>query len=179
MFEIAYIFLLFIIYSVLGYITEIIYCSIIEKRFIFNRGFFLGPYLPIYGICSVIMKYLLDVYSNDILVLFIMSFFICTIIEFITSFILEKIFKVRWWDYSKLKLNIDGRICIRNSTLFGIGGVILIKIINPLIENTINKLNYNSIIIISSILFIIFLTDLVVTIFSLFKIIFTHSSVVA
>ena len=170
MYDLCYIFLLFMIYSILGYIAEITYSSIIERKFIFNRGFFLGPYLPIYGICSVVMKYLLQIYSNDILVLFIMSFFICTVIEFITSYILEKIFKVRWWDYSNKKLNIDGRVCIRNSTLFGLGGVILIKVINPIIEDIVIKLNYNGVIIISTILFVIFITDLVITIIALIKI---------
>ena len=157
-------FILFIIYSMIGYVTELIYCSIESRKIILNRGFFIGPYLPIYGVCCILMNFFLEKYNNDVVALFIMSVVLCSIIEFVTSYILEKIYKVRWWDYSNMKFNFEGRICLLNSCLFGVGGVFLIHIINPIIYPLIDKLSYSMIIIIGIILIFIFITDLYLSI---------------
>ena len=121
--KILYLFLSFIIYSFLGYIIEITNCSLKEKKLVLNRGFFLGPYLPIYGISCLIMELLILRYKNDLLTVFVMSAFISTTLEYITSYILEKIFKARWWDYSERKFNLEGRVCLFNAFLFGLGGI--------------------------------------------------------
>ena len=154
-------FLLFIIYSVIGWFIEMIPKSIKNKRFI-NRGFLIGPYLPIYGSGAVIMTILLQKYSNKLFILFLFSLIICSILEYITSFLMEKLFKARWWDYSKKPLNLNGRIWIGNAIAFGICGVIVIKI-NPFIINYLSKINTNTLLIISIILFITFLLDLVIS----------------
>ncbi len=157
-------FILFIIYSIIGYIAELIYCSIESKKIVLNRGFLVGPYLPIYGICCILMTFFLEKYYNDLVALFVMSIVICSIIEFFTSYILEKIYKVRWWDYSNNKFNLEGRICLLNSCLFGLGGVVLINFINPTIYPILNKLSHNALIIIGIILIVIFVTDLYLSI---------------
>ena len=90
-------FLLFLLYSMFGYIIEVISVSIHAKKWVFNRGFLIGPYLPIYGFGSLIMVLFLNRYENDLLALFVMSAFLCTLLEYITSLIMEKIFQLRWW----------------------------------------------------------------------------------
>ena len=170
MYKFCFTFLLFIIYSVIGFVAEIINCSITNKRIVLNRGFFLGPYLPIYGVCCLIMSFFLTRYNHDIVALYTMSMFLCTLIEYITSYILEKIFKVRWWDYSDRKFNIAGRVCMENALLFGFGGIFLVKIIDPVIYPFLFSFKENTLIIVSWVMITIFFTDLVVTLVTLSKI---------
>lgn len=163
-------FILFIIYSFIGYVSELIYCSIQFKKIVLNRGFFIGPYLPIYGFCCIMMTFFLEKYNNDLLALFVMSIVLCSITEFVTSYVLEKIYKVRWWDYSNMKFNFEGRICLLNSCLFGVGGVVLIHFINPTIYPLLDMLPNNVLIIIGISLMVIFLIDLSVSIKTLHEI---------
>lgn len=163
-------FILFIIYSFIGYLSELIYCSIQLKKIVLNRGFFIGPYLPIYGVCCVMMTFFLEKYNNDLIVLFIMSIVLCSITEYITSYVLEKIYKVRWWDYSNMKFNFEGRICLLNSCLFGVGGVVLIHFINPFVLPLLDMIPHKILIIIGLILTIIFIIDLVISIVTLCEI---------
>ena len=123
-------FLLFIIYSFLGWLIEIIVCSISEKHFT-PRGFLIGPYCPIYGFASIIMITLLNKYFNDPLIVFILSAIIASVLEYFTSYIMEKIFNARWWDYSDRKLNINGRICLENSVL-SIGKLLSLLLVSTL-----------------------------------------------
>lgn len=124
------IFFLFITISFFGWIIEIIY-TFLEKKELTNRGFLLGPYCPIYGIGALFILFTLQKYKDDILVLFIMSVLIATILEYITSYLMEKIFKARWWDYSYLPFNINGRVCLLNSVLFGVGALFFLDILYP------------------------------------------------
>lgn len=165
----CYLFLLFLIYSFLGYICEIIYNTIEFKKLIINRGFFIGPYLPIYGFSSILMVFFLEKYKHDIVALFVMSLVLCTIVEFITSYILEKIFKVRWWDYSSFPFNINGRVCLLNSILFGIAGIMIIEFLNPFLVFLLDLLPTTILYVLSAILFVIFLFDVVISIVVLTK----------
>lgn len=167
---ISYLFLLFLIYSILGYLVEIISCSIDTKKIVLNRGFFIGPYLPLYGVCCILLSFFLQKYHHDMIVLFIMSTVICSIVEFIASYILEKIFKVRWWDYSHIKFNLEGRICLIYSSLFGLGGVAVVHFVNPMIISILDLLSSNFLIIISTVFMGLFLVDLVISVKTLCKI---------
>ena len=111
-----YYFLLFIIYSFLGWCIESIYCMI-EQRKVVSRGFLIGPYCPIYGWGALIMIFTLQRYLNDPIVLFVMGALVASVIEYITSLVMEKIFHARWWDYSHMKFNVNGRICLTNFNL--------------------------------------------------------------
>lgn len=158
------------IYSLLGYICEIIYCTIESKKLVINRGFFIGPYLPIYGFSTILMCLSLEKYKHDMVALFVMSLMLCTIIEFLTSYVLEKIFKVRWWDYSHLSFNINGRVCLLNSILFGIAGVVVVDFLNPFFLFFLDLFPTTILYVISAILFIIFLLDVSISIAVLTKI---------
>ena len=133
---ISYLFLLFFLISCIGYIVEVVYCSVVDNYFEWNRGFMLGPYIPIYGVGALSIFYLLRHYYGDPLALFLFSFLLCTVLEYVTSFTMEKLFKVRWWDYSSLKFNINGRVCLLNSTLFGVAGIVVVYLFKPLVLKT-------------------------------------------
>lgn len=153
MIVIKILFFRFILFSLLGYIVECIYTSIIDKKINIKRGFFYGPYCPIYGITILI----LDIFSKlNIFYLSIISIIIISLIEYFTSFILEKIFNKKWWDYSNQKYNLHGRICLKNLILFTIGGVYVVKKIIPIIKFYLNDINY----ILIFLLFIIFIIDM-------------------
>ena len=162
MYNIAFYFLLYIIYSMIGWLLEVVWTFITDKKLV-NRGFLIGPYCPIYGTGCILMILLLQKYSNDILVLFIMSMFICSILEYATSYFMEKIFKARWWDYSNRKFNINGRICLETLIPFGILGCVLIYALNPFFSKLIKAIPSNILIIISGIVFIAFLIDNIVS----------------
>ena len=132
-------FMLFFIYSVLGWLMEVANNFVVEKKFV-NRGFLIGPYCPIYGYGVILMTLLLRKYQDDIVATFIFSILICGILEYFTSYFLEKIFHARWWDYSKRKFNINGRICVNNLLIFGILGCLIMYISNPFFINLLNKI---------------------------------------
>lgn len=154
--------IIFFVYSVVGYICEVINCWIVNKK-LKDRGFLLGPYCPIYGVGAVLLTILLTKYENDILILFSTSILICGILEYFTSYLLEKIFNMRWWDYSKNKFNINGRICLETLILFGIGSIIIIKFTNPLLINLISKINIDIIHILAFIFSSIIIVDLIIS----------------
>ena len=154
------IFLLFIFYSFLGWLMEVT-CKLIQyKRFI-NRGFLMGPICPIYGHGAIIMLILLKDFASNPFILFVMSMLVCTTLEYLTSYFMEKLFSARWWDYSNRKFNVNGRICLTNALFFGLLGLLLVYIVNPLFEDILSKINNNTLTIIGIILIIIFVSDLI------------------
>ena len=96
-------FLIFLIYSFGGWLIESIGNLITKKKFV-NRGFLIGPYCPIYGLGVILITLLLSRYKEDLIVLFFLSAILCGILEYFTSFFMEKLFKARWWDYSNIIL---------------------------------------------------------------------------
>ena len=157
-----YYFFFFIIYTFLGWVLEVAFIFIKTKRFV-NRGFLIGPACPIYGFGALIMMFYLTQYKDEPFTVFIMGAFICSTLEYITSYIMEKIFKARWWDYSDKKFNVNGRICLTYAFLFGLCGVIMICFTNPIIIYLLNLIPENIMVIISSSFLIIFITDVLVS----------------
>ena len=160
--------ILFFIYSFLGWIMEVSLTLITDKKFV-NRGFLLGPCCPIYGCGCILLNLLLHNYTNNVLVLFILTMFTCSLLEYITSFLMEKIFKLRWWDYSQMRFNINGRICLETMTPFSILGVLAIKYATPFFLNEINSFSTNTNLIISIILISIFIIDIIMSLIIVFK----------
>ncbi len=156
------IFLLFIIYSFLGWVVEVINNLIFDKRFV-NRGFLIGPYCPIYGIGGLIATIFLTKYKESIFVTFGMSVIMFAILEYFTSYIMEKLFKARWWDYSQNKFNINGRVCLETLIPFGLLGCFAIYVINPIIFSIFDIANISTLRVIALILFIIFIIDFIIS----------------
>ena len=155
--------ILFFIYSFLGWLMEVILSLITEHRFV-NRGFLLGPCCPIYGSGSLLLFILLKDYSDNFIVLFILTMFICSLLEYTTSYIMEKIFKLRWWDYTNMKYNLNGRICLETMTPFSILGALTIKYVTPNLIKIINSFSSKIILIIS-----IILVDIIISLNIVFK----------
>ena len=129
----------YFVFSVLGWIWESIYCTIKERKWQ-NRGFLYGPLCPIYGFGSIVALLVYDLISFGIIhqlswwMILIIGFFFSMVLEYPTSYILEKLFHARWWDYSDLPLNINGRTCVITSLGFGIGAIIIMNYLIPSYE---------------------------------------------
>lgn len=160
--NIEILFILFLIYSFGGWLIESIGDLINKKRFI-NRGFLIGPYCPIYGVGVVLITVLLSKYTNDIIALFFLSIFLCGILEYVTSYIMEKIFKARWWDYSDMKFNINGRICLETLVLFGFAGVATMHFSTPAIVSILSNIPSVILHIISGVFALVFIVDCIIS----------------
>lgn len=166
--------ILFTIYSFLGFIWESIYCTIKTSEWQ-ERGFLYGPMCPIYGCGACGMTLILRHFNNYLkpgtnyylLELFLIAFFGSMILEYTTSFILEKLFHATWWDYSDIPLNINGRISLPTTTAFGVAGVIIPIYVIPKVEMIVDKIPQNFIDGISFILTVIITIDFTLTISSL------------
>lgn len=168
MFDLKVLFLLFIVYSITGWIIEVIATYPDTKCFV-NRGFLIGPYCPIYGNCAIAMIFLLHNVTNPIL-LFVLSILICSVGEYVTSYTMEKIFHARWWDYSKNKFNLNGRICLVNSLAFGVLGFLLIKFVNPFVVGLITNLSSTMMNVLFYTILTLFIIDNVISFKVIFKI---------
>ena len=166
--DLKILFVSFIIYSVLGWLMEVI-CKLIDSKKFVNRGFMIGPLCPIYGVGSISLILLLDNYKNNPLILFLMAILICSVIEYSISYIMEKIFNARWWDYSNKKININGRICLDTMIPFGILGVLVVYFINPFINKLLLKIPINILNILFYSLLIIFVIDFIISFVIIFK----------
>lgn len=152
---------LFFIYSVLGWMMEVTLKYFEYGRFI-NRGFLVGPYCPVYGTGVVIITVLNDLIAgvdSSYGISFLIAFFFCGILEYLTGYILEKRFHARWWDYSGKPMNLNGRIWIGNLLAFGVGGMTVAKVTNPFFVKYIHLLSDSRLLIISSGIVVIMLSD--------------------
>lgn len=155
--------LLFMMYSFMGWFMEVMINLVDRKKFV-NRGFLIGPICPIYGWGCLALILLLSKYKEEPLLLFVMAIVICSVLEYFTSYFMELIFKARWWDYSKKKFNINGRICLETMLPFGILGTIVIYIINPFFFGIINKIPQNIQFIIAITLLCIYVVDNIISV---------------
>ena len=158
--HVSYLLLIFFVYSFIGYICEIISSSIVQKKLV-NRGFLCGPYCPIYGVGSLFILFLLLRFKEDPVLVFVLGALITTSIEYFTSFVLEKIFHNKWWDYSYMKLHIHGRVCLQNTLLFGFGTLLIIYMAQPFIHALLMKMSPLAINIIAYSLLFVFVVDFI------------------
>lgn len=107
MMEFMRIFLYLIIYSVTGWVYETILCSVLARKFV-NRGFLTGPWCPIYGFGALLVIFPLQRLKDDLLPLFLSSMVLTMLLEYLTSYVMEKLFHTRWWDYSDKKFQLNG-----------------------------------------------------------------------
>ena len=157
-YTISMLFLLFIIYSFLGWCMEMVVCYIATKEWV-NRGFLIGPICPIYGCGCLLIILLLDRYLKDPIVLFVMAMLLCSLLEYFTSYLMEKLFKARWWDYSHKKYNINGRICLDNIFAFGILGLLMMYLVTPFVVKILEYVSLNINNVMAIVIAIIFIID--------------------
>ncbi len=155
--------LYFMIYAFFGWCLEVVYQALEHGKFI-NRGFLNGPYCPIYGFGVILVTGALDPLKGNLLILFAGSVILTSALELVTGFVLEKIFRMHWWDYSNERLNIGGYICLKFSLLWGVACIVTVRLIHPAVESFVTSLPHfigvTAIIIFS----IGFTSDMIVTI---------------
>ena len=162
MYNISYWFIMFMIYSFIGWIIDVLDIYFTTKKLV-NRGFYIGPYCPIYGVGVLLIIFLLKDYKDSILALFVLASVLCMTLEYLTSYVMEKWFNARWWDYSDRKLNLNGRICLETTIPFGLGATLVMYVVNPFLTGLLDKVPSNIVIIIALILMTIFLVDIIIS----------------
>ena len=168
-YEISVLVLYLAIYSFLGWIVEVLYVFATTQK-LENRGFLTGPFLPIYGVGAVLLVLLVLPYVKNPFLVFLASFVITTVLEFVTHLALDKIFHIRLWDYSDKPVNIHGRVCLQNSLMFGVLGLLLIYVLHPLASGLIALLPQPVAIAVASVLLGILLVDAANSFLSLAKV---------
>lgn len=131
--------LLFAVYSFLGWVLETTFASINAGKFI-NRGFLTGSFCPIYGLGAILIikassgiDIYIEYYYTGVLISVLFSIILVTALEYITGFILERLFNCKWWDYSDNHANIKGYVCLKYSLLWGVLAFLLVQMVHPLI----------------------------------------------
>lgn len=158
------VFLIFLIFSFVGWVSEVLYVGIFfEHRFV-NRGFLHGPLCPIYGFGGLTILLLPQALYSTWAPLFCASMVLCTVVEYLSSWILEKLFHTRWWDYSHYKFNIHGRVCLLNSLLFGVLGVAIIHFIQPQVMRFLSLFSDFVLTVSANILAVALVVDLLITV---------------
>ena len=154
----------FIIYAFAGWVIEVVFHVVVAGKII-NRGFLNGPVCPVYGfgMIAVLLFYNL-IGSDNALVIFLEGVFFTTLIELLAGFILDKCFHARWWDYSKMPLNLNGYICLGFSLIWGLAVVFVIKLVHVFIYNISSaiippRIGWPML----TVLYALFITDAVVT----------------
>lgn len=159
--------LYFCIYSVFGYIGEVLYCSIPAHHFV-NRGFLYGPWIPIYGFGGLAIHTLtqgVSVVPSNPLFVFLASMVLASLIEYIGSWLLETWFGIKLWDYSSHRCNIHGRVCLLNSTIFGCAGLVLTYGGHDLFAGWVDRLPEATVRLSSHLVFLAMTVDFVCSVF--------------
>lgn len=168
MMHIYYLFAYFFVYGFLGWCVEVSYATTKEREFV-NRGFLNGPICPIYGLGVAIVVELLMKYRSNLLLLYVASVILVSALEWVTGFLLEKIFHNKWWDYSAMPLNLNGYICVPFSLVWGVACVLIVDFIHPLIHKVISWVPLILGVVILIVFVIVILTDCIVTAAGIFK----------
>lgn len=159
---------IFIIYAFIGWCTEVSYAALDTGKFV-NRGFLNGPYCPIYGCGVVIVVAILTPLRESLLILFVGSLVLTTALEFVTGYILEKVFHNKWWDYSDKPFNVKGYICLKFSILWGLACTFIMDVLHPLIYKAITWIPFIPGVVLLSILMCVFLVDCCITVSTILK----------
>lgn len=168
MYSLTDICLYFMFYAVIGWCIEVIYATVNKGIFV-NRGFLNGPLCPIYGIGATIVIICLTPLNDNFLLLFIGSFLLTSILEFLTGLILELIFNQKWWDYTNQPFNIKGYVCLKFSLMWGLACVFVMRIVQPFINKMILKVPDKITVIIIITFFATLFVDITITVIALSK----------
>jgi len=166
--SIYFILLYFFVYGFLGWCTEVGFAALKTHHFV-NRGFLNGPICPIYGVGVTAVITVLTPYKSDIIVLYILSVVLVTVLEGVTGWAMDKIFHNKWWDYSDMPLNIGGYVCLLFSIVWGFACLFIIYFIQPLVHDLLAFIPTIVGIILIIILGITLIADLYVTASTIFK----------
>ncbi len=158
--------MLFAFYSVLGWVCDELFCAITSQRWVM-RGFLHGPYCTVYGFGALIVLFGIVPLGLHPALLFPAVLLCVALLEYFASWLMEKLFGLRWWDYSGKKLNLNGRVCLLNSLLLGALGLAVVYAVQPPVARLVDQLSRETAHLISSLIIVVFLVDLVLTLNSL------------
>ncbi len=168
-------FLIFIIYSFAGWCMEVLISLVLRKKLI-NRGFLVGPICPIYGVGALLLSAVLDA-NEPPLVIFCVAFVGSAVLEYLASFVMERLFRVRWWDYTERPFNLNGRICLESILSFGVIGVLMLKLITPALIGLFQSLPPTILILSASIVFVTVLCDIALSLWLILNVRITVGTV--
>lgn len=160
--SIYYSILYFFVYGFLGWCTEVIFAAFKQHRFV-NRGFLNGPICPIYGVGVTLVIACLEAFQSNLLLLYISSVILVTVLEGVTGWAMDKLFHNKWWDYSKLPFNIGGYVCLLFSLIWGVACVFIVYFVHPLIHQVLSLIPHTAGIALIATLGIALLSDMIVT----------------
>lgn len=156
----------FFIYGFCGWIWESFVCPILTGHRIKNSGFLNGPIVPIYGVGAIVITLLFSP-TESYLSIFLEGAVVACVIEYLTSWAMEKLYHRRWWDYSHKAFHVNGRVCLEGFLVFGLFGMVVVKFIQPLLMRYILKHSLTFLIAVASSLTTIIFMDLITTLSSL------------
>lgn len=169
MYDFQHLLMFFMFYAVVGWCTEVIYKTVCTGKFV-NRGFLNGPLCPIYGVGVTIVILCLTPLQDNLLILYVGSVLLTSGLEFVTGFVLEKVFHQKWWDYTDEHFNLGGYVCLKFSLAWGLACVFVMRIVQPFVLFLIDKIPELVQFIIYGIFYGLMVADLVLTIVALAKI---------
>lgn len=155
-------FLWFMMYSFLGWFYESTICSLVKYHKLINRGYLKGPLCPIYG-AGAVLNFMLIGWIDNWVILFVAAMVTSGAVEYVTSYAMEKFFHKRWWDYTRYRFNINGRICLWGCLIFGAGNVALLKIVHPYVMSFTARMPDMVLLKVSVTLYLILLVDIIYT----------------
>lgn len=158
----------FVFYSVLGWLAEVAYCTLGTGKLV-NRGFLNGPVCPVYGFGMTLLLLALHGAMDSVTLLFLGSALLASAVELIAGWLLEKTFHTRWWNYSDKPFNLGGYICLLYSCMWGLGGLIMLRLIHPGVAWLLHLLNPTLGAVLLALALAAFLADIVVTVLTLLK----------
>ena len=152
----------FLIYSCLGWCLEVVYAAVTTGKLV-NRGFLNGPVCPIYGFGMVIVLYVLTPLVDNTLLLYLGGVILPSALELVGGWALYKLYRTRWWDYSDYPFNIGGYICLEFCLLWGVGTLVVMRIVHPIIAGLVAMVPTLVGVILMCILYAVYATDVVAT----------------
>ena len=155
----------FLIYSCLGWCLEVIYAAVTTGKLV-NRGFLNGPVCPIYGFGMVIVLFTLTPLTDNVFLLYVGGVILPSVLELAGGWALEKLYHTRWWDYSDFPFNIGGYICLQFSLLWGVGTLVVMKAVHPVIADLVAMVPTLIGFIVMCVLYAVYAADVVVTAFA-------------
>ncbi len=166
--KIYFLILYFFTYGLLGWMTEVAYAAVVERKFV-NRGFLNGPICPIYGVGVSVVLYFLTPLSDNLLLLYLASTILVTVLEGLTGYVMDRIFHHKWWDYTNRPFNIGGYVCLLFSLVWGVACVFIVKLLHPGIHKALSWIPVPAGIVLIVILSVALFVDLYVTASAILK----------
>lgn len=160
--------LFFFLYSIIGWVLEVVYCAAGTGKY-HNRGMLAGTYCPIYGFGALLLITFLEQFKGNDLAIFIGSMALCSSLELVGGYLLEKLFRTRWWDYSDHPFNIGGYICLKMSLLWGVAGLVMMKSVHPILSDFVGWLSPFAVVLAAVVIGIIMLSDTIYTVAGILK----------